>query len=216
MAENEIIGNYDANTVKIKFSGSDNRVQFGKNFKTSGLILHFEGDNGHFIIGDNSQMNGKARIGAGCSLIVGNRLLSLFNNAYFLGESTSITIGDDCLLSGGIIFRTDDSHAIYDVESGERVNKAGNIVIGNHVWICEGCRILKNTIIKDGSVIAMDSLLSSCVIANNCIAGGTPFRYLRKNIAWEKPYLGGELFKKGLKKSAYWNLTNFDDQENPK
>lgn len=51
MVENEIIGIYDANRVKIKFSGSNNHVQFGKNFKTAGLILNFEGDNGQFMEG---------------------------------------------------------------------------------------------------------------------------------------------------------------------
>lgn len=207
MGENEISGAYDADKVRISFGGKNNRVQFGKNFKTSRLSLAFEGDDGLFVIGDNSFMVGSARIGTGCRLRIGNDLLSRFGNSYFIGEATSITIGNDCLFSGGIVFRTDDSHAIYDVESGERINKAKDIVIGNHVWLCESCRILKNTRVHDGSIIAMNTLLANCVIANNCIVGGTPFRYLRKNIAWEKPYLGGEIFSRGLKKSPYWNMT---------
>ena len=34
-----------------------------------------------------------------------------------------MTIGNDCMFSGGITFRTDDSHAIYDVITGNRINK---------------------------------------------------------------------------------------------
>lgn len=211
MDKNEIIGDYDTKKVSIRFAGENNKVTFGNRFQSDKLNITFEGDNGYIEFGLGCYINANIRLGSGCSMIIGERLLSRSHNSYFIGEETSITIGNDCMFSGNIIFRTDDSHAIYDVTSGERVNLSKSIEIGNHVWVGEECRILKNTRIRDGSVIGMGTFLSNCVIANNTVVAGHPWRYIKYNIAWEKPYLGGDVFKKGLVKSKYWNITTFCD-----
>lgn len=112
--------------------------------------------------------------------------------------------------SGGITFRTDDSHAIYDVTTGKILNKGKDIAIGHHVWICKNCKILKNTIIRDGSIVGMNTLLSNCIIANNTIVAGCPFKYIRYNIAWEKPYVNSHDFSDQFTKSNYWRKTQFE------
>ena len=204
-------GEYDNSKIKIFIhTGGGNAIIFKEKLKVNNLIINCFGDNSYIEIGKKCSLNGIIRISTNCKLIIGDNLLSDYNNRYFLGEETSLIIGNDCMFSGRITFRTDDSHAIYDVMTGNRINIAKNITIGNHIWICENCTILKNTIIRDGSVVGMNILLSSCIIANNSIVCGSPYRYIRYNIAWEKPYVNGDLFKKGLIKSQYWRKTEFE------
>lgn len=207
--ENKIEGEYDEKKVKIVFNGNGNKLIFKEKFFTNRLIINFSGDNSYIEIGKNCTLTGSIRICTNCNLVIGDNLLSNFANRYFIGEETSLIIGNDCMFSGGITFRTDDSHAIYDVTTERRLNKGKNIDIGNHIWICENCTILKNTTILDGCVVGMNTLLSNCKIINNSIVCGTPYRYIRYNIAWEKPYVNGKLFEKNLVKSQYWKKTEF-------
>lgn len=208
--ENFIVGDYDAEKIKISFNGKNNKIIFKDKLRTKKLIIRCEGDNGYIEIGHRCSLNGNLRIATNCKFIIGDDLQSNSINNYLIGEGTSLTIGNDCMFAGGITFRTDDSHAIYDVITEKRINNAKSISIGNHVWICENCKILKNTTIRDGSIIGMGTLLSNCTIANNSIVGGCPFKYIRHNVAWEKPYVNSPSFSENVKKTHYWRKTEFE------
>lgn len=104
-------------------------------------------------------------------------------------EYTSIIIGDDCMFSYDIIVRSNDAHSIFDIDTCQNVNstycicQSRKVGIGNHVWIGERVVILYDTLIGDGSIIGIMSLVKG-KIPNNCIAVGIPARVIRKNIAW--------------------------------
>ncbi len=211
--DNEILGEFDKSKIKIKFKGKGNRIIFHTKKVESHptLNIEFSGNNGYIEIGEECIICGKIKIESNCKLIIGNKLRAKAPNSYFIGEGCTLKIGEDCLFSGDIIFRTDDRHAIYDVISKKRINTGKDIIIGNHVWICQFCKILKGTCIKDGSVVGASTVLSNCTIANNSIVCGNPYRYIRHNIAWEKPYVNGELFKtKPIQAQKYWNKTEFE------
>ena len=207
---NEINGEYDNSKVKIIFFGQGNKIIFKEKIKTKKLDIVCDGNNIYIEIGKSCIINGHIRISSDCKLIIGDNLLSQFSNGYYIGEGCSMTIGNDCMFSGEITFRTDDSHAIYDVITGNRINKGKDIIIGNHVWVCENCKILKNTTIRDGSIIGMNTLISNCTIMNNSIVAGCPFKYIRYNIAWEKPYVNSHKFSQNVIKSYYWKKTEFE------
>lgn len=65
-----------------------------------------------------------------------------------VSEAKSVVIGEDVRFGKRVWMRTSDQHPIYDIESGRRLNKAGNIVIG------DGARIPADAVIRKGSVIA--------------------------------------------------------------
>ncbi len=89
-----------------------------------------------------------------------------------------------------ISLRTTDSHAIIDAESKDRLNYAEDILIGNHVWIAVHAVILKGTIIKENSVIALKSLVSAKFTDSGIVIGGVPAKVIKKGINWERPLLG--------------------------
>lgn len=102
---------------------------------------------------------------------------------FYINEE--LTIGDDVLFAANNIVRTSDSHVIYDTNTNEIKNYDSPVVIGNHVWICEGCTILKGTVIKDNSIIGTKSVVNKEFNEENIIIAGSPAHIVKKNINWD-------------------------------
>ncbi|WP_329504997.1 acyltransferase [Haemophilus parainfluenzae] len=176
------------NNVHVQFFGKNNRVILHKNSNLKNTFIEFKGNNATIIIGEKAGIFGNFRLGFGCKIEIGNGTTST-NGVYMTcAESTSITIGNDCMFATNNQIRTDDAHAIYDADTGKRINFSKNIVIGNHVWVAYGATILGGSNIGDGSVIGAYSLLKKSV-PNNCIAAGVPAKVIKENIIWERPLL---------------------------
>ena len=58
-------------------------------------------------------------------------------------------------------------------------------MIGEHVWVGKGTRILAGARIGDGSVIGAYSVLAG-KIPNNCVAAGNPCTVVKRDIFWSK------------------------------
>lgn len=154
-----------ADKLKISIHGNNNSISIGDKVK-------FKFDCELFIRGNNCSIE----IGDGTSFSSGLRIMAVEDNSY-------VKIGKECMFSNQIMVRTDDSHYIYDIQTGERINKAKPIVVGDHVWIAAGVTILKGTIIGKGSVIGTKSLVTHD-ISENCIAAGIPAKVVRENVVW--------------------------------
>ncbi len=100
-------------------------------------------------------------------------------------EGQSIKIGRDCMLGADIEIDTSDFHTIYDLETGQIMNPGKGVMIGSHVWIANGCGVLKGATIGDGSVIGAKSLVTGAIPAK-CVAAGVPARVIRSNVGWSR------------------------------
>ncbi|VTU06971.1 acetyltransferase [Actinobacillus porcinus] len=174
--------------VQVQFFGKNNYVKLHERSNLKNTVIEFKGDNASFSIGQQTDMSGTFRLGFGCHITIGNNTTS--TNAVWVtcAEQTSIIIGDDCMFATNNQVRTDDSHAIYDVNTGTRVNPSKDIVIGNHVWVAYGATILGGSHIGNGSVIGAYSLVKK-EVPNNCVAAGIPAKIIKKDIFWERPLL---------------------------
>ncbi len=179
---------FDLHNVHVQFFGKNNRVVLHENANLKNTFIEFKGDNATFSIGDRAGIFGTFRLGYNCHIAIGDSVTS--TNAVYVtcAEKTRITIGNDCMFATNNQIRTDDSHAIYDVNTGKRVNPSKNIVIGNHVWIAYGATILGGSEIGGGSVIGAYSLVKK-PIPNNCVAAGVPAKVIKTDIFWERPLL---------------------------
>ena len=99
-------------------------------------------------------------------------------------EGTTITIGDESMISYGCNIRSSDGHAIYS--SKTRINNADNIKIGEHVWIGANTTILKGVTINNNSVLGANTLVSSKEIGANSIWLGNPGKKYKDGIRWER------------------------------
>ena len=105
---------------------------------------------------------GDVHINGGCKLVVMDRL----------------TVGDGTVVSWDCEFLDDDFHSVDNQDSRAPIS------VGEHVWIGNGCRILKGVAIGDGCVIGAGSLVTKSLPAR-VLAAGNPVRIVRENVSWE-------------------------------
>lgn len=172
---------------KILIRGNNNIIECYSRYIYSDVKIIMYGNNHHLLIEKDVIM----KKGMFWFEDVGNMIIirkkTSIEDAHFAAceNGTSISIGEDCMLSSDIRIVTTDSHSIIDLSSGKRINPAKSIIIGNHVWIGTKVTINKGVSVGDNTVIASNSLVTKDLLPNS-ICGGIPARVLRQNIDWSR------------------------------
>lgn len=112
-------------------------------------------------------------------------------------EGSIIKIGEDCLFSSGIVFRANDGHVIYDINSGEVINYPKEILIGNHVWVGADVTVMKGSIIPDNTIIGQGSMVSKIFEEPFSVVAGNPAKVVRQKVNWDRRHI------KNLKNGEY-------------
>jgi acetyltransferase-like isoleucine patch superfamily enzyme len=210
--------------VKIKFTGSNNRLIVADDARIGSLTVDFDCDNGTLEIGGSKGVpafSAAIRIGQDATVTIGRNVSTTSTAAFSAVEGVTITVGNDVMFASENQVRADDGHPIFDVRTGQRVNVARDITIGDHVWLGRFSTVLGGVTIGEGSVIGYASVVTRDV-PNNCVAAGSPAKVVRRDIAWERPHLSlvKPYYKPDastVKKSKYWNLTrDASDTEAPR
>lgn len=164
-----VIGNRINLRGEILFKGSNNISIFsGENIKPVKLKVDFNNaQNALFFWGKGSTSSG-----------AGNR-------AIIRGKKVKCMIADDCMFSHNITLRTSDMHTIFDINSKNRINEDGDVIINSHVWIGQDVLVLKGTSIGLGSIIGSKSLVTQNIPPYS-VAAGTPAKIIRDNCSWDR------------------------------
>ena len=166
---NSIVINRGAvlHNTKIKIRGNNNCITFGEGCMVGpGCSFWMEGNDIRIEIGAKSTF-------------------TQYVHFCIQEDGMSAVIGNGCMFSNNIIVRTSDSHPIYSIETGERINPPKEVVIGNNVWIAPNTKIMKGAIIGDGAIIGSDSMVSK-EIPSNSLAVGHPAKVINTNIKWTR------------------------------
>lgn len=97
----------------------------------------------------------------------------------------SITLGRDCMVAYGSDIRCSDGHSVIDELSGETLNPAADVRIGNHVWIGIHSQILKGITIADNAIVAARSVVTRAVPSGTIVAGN-PAKPVRDGVTWDR------------------------------
>lgn len=152
---------------KISISGRNSRIVIkGNGTFIANFSLCCEDDNSCIIIDEHTTM-------------LGGEVAST--------EGCNIRIGKDCMFSANIDIRNGDSHTIYSIIDGTRINNASDIVIGNHVWLTRNVSVLKGAVIAANCVVGHSSVVSGVCDSENSVYAGIPARKMKGNINWKKP-----------------------------
>lgn len=177
--------------LNLNVRGHGNLITVGKNVCFNGFNVNITSNNNRIEIADGCSLAGTVimKISDGNKIIFGEG--SSVGGANFIcGEGRTIKIGSDCMVAWNIEFRTTDSHEIFDLSSGVRVNEAQDIFVDDHVWIAAHSVILKGSKIHRGSVVALRSVVSGDNNEENVVLAGVPAKVVRKNISWKRELLG--------------------------
>lgn len=150
--------------INISINGSNNLVKISRKSRLYHLELMVNGDGNEFLMGENA----------------GIREASVL-----VMEGRKVMIGADSMLSYRIHIRTSDSHKITDLDSGERINEAKDVIIGAHAWISQNVTLLKGADIGNHSVVGLGSVCSK-PYPDNCIIAGVPGQVIKQNIDWDR------------------------------
>lgn len=152
----------------IIIQGSHNRVSLGDFSVLNQVELCMMDDHNEFVVGEHTGLCGKAELAA--------------------VEGTKIVIGDRCMFSGLLHFRTGDSHSVVDM-NGKRINPSRDIVIGNHVWIGTRVTCLKGVRVPDNCIVEATTTLCGQYQQENTVIAGVPGKVVKTGVNWNAELL---------------------------
>ncbi len=171
--------------LKIINYGRNNEIIIGDLVRIKNSTIILKGDNNKIIIKDQAYLrdvefytedsNNEISIGTHTNLCGKAHLAAI--------EGTKISIGDNCLFSSNLEFRTGDSHSILNLQ-GERINPSKDIVIEDHVWIGAKVTCLKGVRVSRDSVVAATTTLSKEYTTPNVIIAGIPGKVIKTDVNW--------------------------------
>lgn len=180
-----------ARESSIKVTGALSSVSVGNGTWLRSAKLLIESPNSSIHLAEDVFFTGAIFLkGAGPNHVTIGRGSTFGQVNIICSEGSAVYIGDDCMFSWGIEIRTTDSHGIYDLDSGDRINPASDIRVGSHVWVAAKAALLKGSIIPSGCVVGMNSVTTKDFHEQNSILAGNPAKTIRSNIKWERPLLG--------------------------
>lgn len=171
--------------TRIHFSGNNNRVILQDFARLDRVALEIHGDNNTVVIGPWSYVahmevcteddHNRVEIGERTRILGSTHLAAL--------EGTTIRIGEECLFSSNIHFRTGDSHSVLDM-TGKRINPSRDITVGDHVWIGTGVTCLKGAKIPGHSIVGAASVVTGQFETPNCVFAGVPAKVVKTDVDW--------------------------------
>ncbi|MDB5559925.1 MAG: hypothetical protein JWQ36_2859 [Enterovirga sp.] len=162
-----------------------NIVSVGHRFRTRGLFVRIEGSGVRVRIGNNVTWSGRINVfGDNVHVTIGDRCDA--KKVAVTAWEGSVSIGSDCLLAKGADIRSSDIHRIFDRDSGELLNPARDVSIGNRVWIGHDATIAKGSRIADGCVVGMRALVTGEFDQPGSVLAGVPARVVRDNVVWRR------------------------------
>ena len=166
--------------------GGGNYLYIGKNSSLKNSVFYFFGPNNIVKISDNVHLRDATFWieGTNNAIFIDEFTTSHGNIQFAACEGSVIHIGKDCMFSHDIYLRTTDSHPIF--KHGERINKAKNINIGNHVWVGMQSLILKGANIPDGCIVGARTLVTESKFTPNSIIIGQPAKLVKNDIKWNR------------------------------
>ena len=163
---------YDCDTgevtdfLQLFDKGESNKVFCSKTLKHRPSITIL-GDSNFVFIGKGCKLaNLKIKINSSNNFVfIGNKVTTNGNNRYIIGDcfndQTALIINEDAMFATDVNIRTADGHPILDVATGSISNKSKKpLVLGSHVWVGEGVRILKSTSIPSCSIISSGAVVA--------------------------------------------------------
>ena len=175
--------------VTFDIDGNDNQVHIAPGAVLRNVTFYLRGDRHRLSLAAGcgihrrgliwlEDCDGRLEIGAGTTIEEAHLAVT--------EPGRSITIGSDCMLAYDIDIRTGDSHPLFDAASGERLNPAQDVVIGDRVWIAAHTSILKGVRLAHDSVVATGAVVVKPSDQPGVVLGGNPAKVVREGVTWSR------------------------------
>lgn len=187
-----LTGNARMRGTSIEMVGRDSCIELGSDVRLFDCSIVLRGSGARLVIGAGTRLRSVRIVledrGSVLSIGAGTSMTGAFLQAK---EGGRVELGEDCMVGGGAEIGNSDSHSLIDAVSGERLNPARDVVIGDHVWIGAGAWVTKGARIGARSVIASRSRVVG-VLPEGVVAAGSPAVVKREGVTWDRRRMGVE------------------------
>ena len=177
-------------SLNIEIIGNNNYIQIDKEAVFNNAQFRIYSDNCQIIINKTPNFTLDVYICNGPNQIFKfgkGSTTSWAGKVHLSNTNSKIIIGEDCMIAGEVDIWGSDAHYIYDTVTNQIINNNTKpIIIGNHVWIGQGVKILKNAHISDNTIIGGSSVVTKCFNENNVAIAGNPAKIIRRNVNWKR------------------------------
>jgi len=186
---NRIVKQRDGAIVnsRIQITGNGNKVVIEKGALLLNSLVRICGNYNVVTLKANAYVSG-AELWVendGCELSIGERTYVGHHSHLAVTENGSkLNVGSDGMISSYVQIRTGDSHSIVDM-SGNRINRAQSIMIGDHCWLGEGCKVLKGVTLEGNDVVSTGAIVTNS-FGEYLLLGGIPAKVLKESVSWDK------------------------------
>lgn len=171
--------------VTLDVVGNNNKIIINRGAMLTDMLIYIRGNNHLIDIRENCALRGgEIWIEDESSVLEIGKFTTIESAHIAITEpNRKIIIGEDCMFSSDIEFRTGDSHSIIDIDMNKRINYAKDIVVEDHVWLGRKTTVLKGVTIGKNSIVATNSVVTKDILPHT-INGGAPAKVLKHNVNW--------------------------------
>jgi acetyltransferase-like isoleucine patch superfamily enzyme/coenzyme F420-reducing hydrogenase beta subunit len=165
-------------TVNLNGTLTLGRKKFPKSKLESRLLVNKKG-----IL----NINGNVTIAYGCDIEVFHNAALTINSGFASNINTTIICGDKIEIGRDV--KIGRNVTIRDNNGNHYINRAGYknsrpVIIGDKVWLGEGCTIMQGVKIGDGAIVGANSFVISNVPAHTLVSGN-PAVVVDENVLWK-------------------------------
>lgn len=192
-----LIDKYRYKKRLYKIKGTSNIIDIADDVDTENLKIVIFGNNNKVVIEKGVSVKGSIFIGRKNKNACDGAIVKIGKNTgigsveiLVLEPDTVVEIGENCMLATNIRIQASDTHSVYNKDTGELMNWAKGVHIGNHVWIADDVKIGKSVCIADNSIVSWGSVVYGRFEEPNIVIGGNPATVYKKEVNWDKlsPY----------------------------
>lgn len=169
----------------VRIDGHNNKVNIGapNYLKFTGIKIF--GNNNTLILPPHcyGKLNLEIRT-SHTTVIVGDKTGFMGTDIILEEKGSRVLIGNDCMFAKETRLYCSDFHAVIDRTTGKPLNQGKEIVIGNHVWLGEGVKILKNCHIADNIIIGIGSIVTKDLTVSHAVYAGNPATCKKTEVDW--------------------------------
>lgn len=176
--------------TKIEFYGTGGIIELGKDVRLYDCVIIMRGTAPKLVIGSETRLENVRIVveDQNSQLQIGPKT-TMTGAVLQAKEGGLVKLGADCMVGSGVEVNNSDSHSLIDASSGNRLNHARDVTIGDHVWIGAGAWISKGSQIGSHSVIAARSRVVGS-LPQGVLAAGSPAIIKREGISWDRKRIG--------------------------
>jgi len=148
------------------------------------FTLRYWDDTSDIIIDEDVKGVYKIDCAVNSSVYIGKNTTS--NGVHMICIESDIQIGEDCMLSDGILLQATDQHGVVDLKKKKIINQDKTFIeIDNHVWLARNSTIMPDVTIGEGSIVSLGAVVVKNVPPLSIVAG-VPAKVVKSEVTWSR------------------------------